>query len=392
MTMRDTLSRAALGLALMGCLHGSAAPASGQGQIQPPVLGGPGGWLGDGAAQVGVVRPSTLTWFLATPGACPSGFTSAANSDGLPLCYAQFGLPGIDSIMTGYRGEQHVTEAAVARLSESRLYFQPAAGVCPPGANAAGRLPSGHPFCWQPIVARTGMMPLVMGGSSRSTIAAWDPSTLQFVAPMAFNICPQGFRRSGTLCTLAWGHARIVPRPVDIDGDKVGDVGFYDPLTAAHYYVPSQRRCPSGFLANGTVNGVPACRLPAVSGQVPIEPADYDGDRIADALNYDTNTGVFTLAPSSGNCPLSFVGTGRDVFGRSLCAVKVGAPGTDVAIAGGDYDNDGRVDPVALDPVSYVWKIAPSSGLCPATTTPAAVNGTIVCSRQFGLPPDRAIR
>jgi hypothetical protein len=177
---------------------------------------------------------------------------------------------------------------------------------------------------------------------------------------------------------------------MNYDGVGNDDIGYYDPRGGAHHFIPSNGRCPRGAERNGTVNGAVACRLAPSRGQISVTPGDYDGDLIPDVMNYDVSRRRFSLVPTAKACPWYFLPGPTDAQRRATCVLDLGG-NQDVPFDGGDYDGDGRADAIVINEVTYVWTIVPSSGNCPATTTPIALPDKVACQRQFGLPGDLPI-
>jgi hypothetical protein len=345
--------------------------------------GPPSGWFGDGASMIAVVRPTNFYWFVTTAtGACPPGFTFGANSDGLPHCNAQFGLFN-DVPLPGYYSQGVLLEAAVWRPSDQRLYFQPATGVCPAGSANLGRLASGAVYCSLATIVQPGMTPVSLKRRKASTIVGgWDSIRQTWVFPAISRVCPVGTVAANGRCELRRGNSSITPRVLDYDGDSTDDIGYYDPRGGKHHFVPSSRTCPKGSLRDGTANGTVGCLLVPSAGQVALAPGDYDGDRIPDVVNYDVARHRFSLVPTRAACPWAFTRVADDVSGRVTCALVLGA-GQDIPVEQGDYDKDGRVDAAVVNETTYVWTILPSSGNCPAFTTPVTLSqGWTGCTRQ----------
>lgn len=355
--------------------------------------GPPMGWFPGGGSVIGVVRPTNFMWFLTTPtGACPTGFSLGSNSDGTIHCSAQFGLPG-DVALYGYITQGRLLEAAVWRPSDRRLYFQPAGGVCPSNSAYLGRLASGAVYCSSATIIQPGMMPVQLKRArTTSIVGGWDPIRQTWFFPAVGTTCPVGTARDGSQCTLRRGHSAITPRVLDYDADGTDDIGYYDPRSGKHQFVPSTRVCPKGSQRNGTANDTVGCELEPSAGQIALAPGDYDGDRIPDVANYDATRHRFSIVPTVKACPWPFTQTANDTFGRVTCIQTLGV-GRDVPVDLGDYDGDGRVDAVVVDETTYIWTIVPSSGNCPAIANPVLLpQGVVGCTRQYGLPGDIRIR
>lgn len=355
--------------------------------------GGPAsGWFGNGASMIGVVRPTNFFWFLTTAsGACPTGFSAGVNSDGTVHCTLQFGLLG-DVPLPGPVAQSTANEAAVFRPSDRRLYFQPLSGICPAGSANLGRLASGAVYCSIPTIVEPGMTPVLLRRLRKvSVVGAWDADLQSWLFPAAAG-CPVGTKADGAVCTLRRGHRGITPRVLDYDADGTDDIGYYDPTSGKHQFVPSSRVCPKGSASNGLANGTAGCELVPSSGQIALAPGDYDGDRIPDVVNYDVTRRRFSMVPTRNACPSPFTRVADDSLRRVTCVFTLGA-GRDVPVDLGDYDNDGRVDAAVLDDTTYVWTVVPSSGSCPTTMTPAILpQGLLGCTRQYGLTGDLRIR
>jgi hypothetical protein len=201
--------------------------------------------------------------------------------------------------------------------------------------------------------------------------------------------CPDGFLLGGTVCKLTgWGNLYITPIIAKYNGSP--QLGFYDPANRwVHMLQTGGVPCPLRSYFLGGLNGATTCGRPWTgAGQlVDVRDGDYDG--MADLFGYDPTTGKWTFMPTNGGCQaIGWTYSGKDAYGSSLCTNTLGGPSF-VPIVG-DYDNDGKADAAVWNTQTGVWTIVPSSGLCPANTN-TVFGQQVQCQRQFGLPGDQLL-
>ncbi len=85
-----------------------------------------------------------------------------------------------------------------------------------------------------------------------------------------------------------WGSAGMFPVPADYDGDKMTDLGVYDP-TSGEWWLTS--------ISNGVI--LDTANVWGFDGATPV-PADYDGDGSCDLGVYDENTFLWQLRKVDG--------------------------------------------------------------------------------------------
>lgn len=150
-----------------------------------------------------------------------------------------------------------------------------------------------------------------------------------------------GAPESGGVAGVSWGGRGEQPLIGDFDGDGIGDLATRNTATG-HWNI----RWSGPVIA---IYPPPGFDLPAGSWHVPCA-ADFDGDGRTDPAVYNKRTGQFTI-------------------GNAIIPLQEGAPRTSIApypavgIPGGipvpgDYDGDGRAEPVVYLPASGQWLVS----------------------------------
>lgn len=192
-------------------------------------------------------------------------------------------------------------------------------------------------------------------------------------------------------CKLFYGNRQDAVIP-DFDGDGKDDVGQFSHADGRWDMMPSSGACPARWKVREVHNGRNICGTYFGFGTDAPAAADYDGDGIADLGFWRQQNELLMITPSSGVCP-GHVPYYTVWDGFSLCARAV-TTGTSVPIPA-DYDGDGKKDVAQYTPSTGLWTVVPSSNQCPSRVREnqnQLIDGWTGCSSRFGDPTDVPIR
>ena len=143
----------------------------------------------------------------------------------------------------------------------------------------------------------------------------------------------------------------LAPKPIDLDGDGMTDLGVFDPTTATWLGLYSSSYDTQGNATKALVTQFGAPNLV----HVPV-PGDYDGDGKTDLAVFEPSDGRWLVRLSGG-------GVISTQFGAwNLAHIPVP----------GDYDGDGKTDLAVFDPKNGRWL--------------SQLSGGGVMNTQFGAP------
>jgi hypothetical protein len=217
----------------------------------------PGDWNGDGTTEVGIYRPSNMTWYTSTNPAINYGAF-------------QWGAVG-DIPVPGQYDADNKTDIAVFRPSNGNWYIRKSTGgteVRNWGQNLD-----------KPIAAD-------VDGDGKTDLVQYRESSLTFFIQ----------KSSGGTVTQSWGQLGDKIVLADYDGDGKDDIAVFRPSNNFWYILQS-------------TGGTRAEQF-GQAGDIPV-PADYDNDGKADLAVYRPGTGSWIIFKS---CPCT---PGTTQFGIS---------------------------------------------------------------------------
>ncbi|MBU0679337.1 MAG: hypothetical protein KJ626_14655, partial [Verrucomicrobia bacterium] len=193
----------------------------------------------DGITDIGIYRPSTMTWFI---------YRSQA---GFMTPFA-FGAPGDIPIPADYDGDG-ISDVAVFRPSTMTWYvYGTSVGAFPPIVfGAPGDVP----------------VPADFDGDMVADFAVLRPTT------MTWYIFGSA---TGAFPPVSYGGLGDQPIPADYDGDWRADLGIFRPFNGA-------------WIIRGSTDGMLPIIPYGITGDIPI-PGDYDGDGLADKAVFRPST------------------------------------------------------------------------------------------------------
>jgi len=274
-----------------------------------------GDFDGDDKTDITIYRPSTGTWFILQSN---TNFTAG-------LSYT-LGVTGDVPIPGDYDGDGK-TDLAVYRASAGEtLVFSSSSGFASTVTIVGGG--SDDTAALSPLAFESQRSDTVRStdydGDRIADIGTYNPTTA------TWSILKSSTNYLASL-QMSFGQVGDVPEPGDYDGDGLTDLATYHPSTGLWSVLHSS----TGFTTSMTVTwGSP--------GDVPV-PADYDGDGRTDIAVYRPSTGTWFILRSKTN----FTAGMAFVLGAS----------TDVP-APGDYDGDGRADLAVYSPSTGQWQVA----------------------------------
>jgi hypothetical protein len=218
---------------------------------------------GDGFSDIGIFRPSEVTWYV---------FQSTAG----PMAPFQFGTIGDIPVPADYDGDG-LTDLAVFRPSTVTWYiFGSSSGPLPPFQfGTIGDLP----------------VPADYDGDGVADLAIYRPSTMEWFV----------FGSSvGPIPSFVFGAPGDIPVPADYDGDGRADLAIFRPSTSEWFVFGSSAGPMPPFVFGGP-------------GDIPV-PGDYDGDGIVDkAIFRPSNVTWLIFGSSAGPLPPFQFGTLGDL-------------------------------------------------------------------------------
>jgi len=218
---------------------------------------------GDGRSDLGVLRPSTMTWYIAAQGGIGNPF--------------ECGSFGDKPIPADYDGDGK-SEQAVFRPSTVTWYVGRRLGVPPPPFQfgAIGDIP----------------IPADYDGDKIADVAVFRPSTMQW---FIFG------SSAGPMPVYIFGGPGDIPIPADYDGDGKADFAIFRPSTVTWYIY-------------GTSHGPFAPFQYGAYGDLPV-PGDYDGDGIVDYAVFrpSNNMWFFWCSTAGGSFGPHQFGTKGDI-------------------------------------------------------------------------------
>jgi len=297
----------------------------------------PADYDGDGVRDLAVWRPHEGMWYI-----IPSSGSLNLKSrqfkllDGTTYYAVQLGLNG-DIPVPGYYDKDSLADMAVWRPRDGRWYVLPSTGDFQLKQGGALTSPDGNPY----------------------------------------------FLRE-------FGNNSQIPVPADYDGDRLTDLGLWEPRNGKWSILTTSGASPAKFVTETARDGTRFHTLSNFgrSGDIPVV-GQYDNDIKADIAIWRPSSGIWNVLPSTGQNlawtnkqnPAGFpaYGTYWRAFGQSN-AVPVPA----------DFDGDGVWDPAVWEPNRGNWHILATTKSIPFSTnnTKRLEDGMTEFIVQLGLPGD----
>ncbi len=253
---------------------------------------------GDGAADIGVFRPSNGYWYSITQAGV---FTST-----------QFGASGDIPLIGDFNGNNR-SDHAIVRPSNNTFYI--------------GNNPTTPAFDFNPTPFGFNTDTPVAAdydGDGKADISVYRPNEGRWYILQS---------ASGALRAVDWGSSGDTPIGADFDGDLLADLAIVRNEGSQRRWFVLQSNFGGDFVL-GCPTTTPTCGLGVPFGLSTdiLTPADYDGDGKTDLGVFRDGTWYYSKSTTAtvGNTPGNFF---TEVFGRTADMPQPA-----------DYDNDRKVD------------------------------------------------